>query len=235
MAGTGGFTGPTQVNAGTLQLRRLGPTGTATGSFNNSDITVVGGATLGVVMGSGANNSYTAGLTSVVGDGSVLTLQPGSTLALSGDGVVGQFNLQQHSGVTNGLIIDSSLANITRLSFDIGNGATPNGADRINVTRGINVINGAARISVNALAGTTSITPGVHNLLIGSALSFTSGGSLQLANDVIVLNPTTAYNLVLGTNCHDPKSLLGWQRWQCLEQCGQLERRHHRRRCRRGP
>ncbi|MBK8095116.1 MAG: autotransporter-associated beta strand repeat-containing protein [Verrucomicrobiaceae bacterium] len=197
ISGTHSYTGTTSVNEGTLLLRRMNVAGTtATGSLNNTAITVANGATLGVLMGTGTNNSYTAGLVSTATAGSTLNLLAGSTFNLTGDGVTGNFNLQQGSSVTTGMTIASSPGSITRLGFDIG--GTTTATDKIVVSRGVNVTSSPVRIAINALTGTTNITPGTYDL-ITSGTALTGASNFQLANDVIVLSPTVAYNLVLGS------------------------------------
>jgi autotransporter-associated beta strand protein len=201
IAGNMGYTGTTSVNQGTLTLSRMNSAGAATGALNNTTINVLGGATLGVAVGSGANNSYTAGLTTTAAAGSTLSLQPGSLFTMSGDGQIGTFNLRQGSSMATGLTIDSNVSNITRLAFDIGSAAGQ--TDKIDVSRGVSISGGPSRILVNPLTGISSVAGGTYDLINisgagGSPAPTVIGGSnLELASNVIVLSPTVAYNLAL--------------------------------------
>ena len=174
LSGANTYTGATTVSVGTMTLA-------STASLANTAMTVLSGATLSVQAGGG----------NVISTGT-LSLNSGSLFTMSGDSGIGTFTLQ---GAGTGLTLGG--ATVPSLTFDIGNAAT--GTDRIIVTNNVSAPSGGI-ITINQLAGLTSLTVGNYNL-ITSAGGFTGGGAngFTLSASTISVG-STLYDLSLANS-----------------------------------
>jgi len=90
------------------------------------------------------------------------------------DGAISTFNLQQQNSFTGAaLVIGGASGAVPTLTFEIGNAAT--GTDQIDVTKSASVLATGGKITIDALAGDTSLTSGSYNL-ITAAGGFTGTG-----------------------------------------------------------
>jgi autotransporter-associated beta strand protein len=170
LTGASTNTGATAVLGGGLALKT---TSAGTASLGNTAITVGAGATFYATLGaSPASTVVNAGTTGTGSAGATLTLNPGSALSMV-DGAIGTFNLQQeNSFVGAGLVIGGTSGAAPTLAYEIGNGGT--GTDQIDVTKDALVLATGGRITIDALAGDTSLTAGNYDLINGLSLSGTT-------------------------------------------------------------
>jgi len=196
LTGSSSSTGATLVNAGGLALET---TSARTASLGNTAITVASGATFSPTLAASPFSKFVnAGTTGSGTAGASLTLSPGSALSMV-DGAISTFNLQQQNSFTGAaLVIGGASGTAPTLTFEIGNAAT--GTDQIDVTKNASVLATGGKITIDALAGDTSLTSGSYNLITAAGgFSGTGGNGLTLSGTTITLDGTT-YTLTLANS-----------------------------------
>jgi fibronectin-binding autotransporter adhesin len=196
MTGASTYTGATSVNAGVLVLKT---TSGGAASLGNSAITVASGATFSPTLGASPSSTVVrAGTTGAGSAGAKLTLNPGSALSMI-DGAIGTFDLQENTSFAGaGLVIGGTSGAAPTLAFEIGNAGT--GTDQIDVTKNVSVLATGGKITIDLLAGDTSLTAGNYNLITAAGgFSGTGGNGLTLSGTTIALDGTT-YSLTLANS-----------------------------------
>jgi autotransporter-associated beta strand protein len=188
LTGASTYGGATAVNAGILALT----TGAAhTAALGNTAITVAAGSTFSPRLGAAPfSTMVNAGATGPGSAGATLTLNPGSALGMV-DGSVGTFNLQQENAFSGPAFTIGGASGVApTLSFDIGNAAS--GTDLIHVTKTVTVLATGAKITIDALAGDTSLTAGSYDLITsGGGFTGAGGNGFTLADTSLVVDGTT--------------------------------------------
>jgi autotransporter-associated beta strand protein len=203
LIGASSFSGATVVNAGTLALTTGG---LRTTTLGNTAITVAAGAAFVPRLGAVAfSNMVNAGTTGTGTAGASLTLEPGSALNMANSPIV-TFNLRQENAFAGPAFTIGGASGIApMLTFDIGNGAT--GPDMINVTGNVTVLATGARITIDALAGDTSLTSGSYDLIASAGgFSGTGGNHLTLTDTTLLVDGTT-YDFSLANSTVDDEVL----------------------------
>ena len=173
LSGTNTYTGVTNITGGKLILAGR----CIAGKHRHR---VASGATFSAQPGSASNSA-----------GGSLTLNAGSAFDMV-DNAIGTFNL---TGTGTALTVGASSGTAPSLTFEIGNAAT--GTDRLAVTNAATVAATGGTISIGALAGDTTLTPGDYTLISASSGLGVSG--LTLASSTITVGSTT-YNLSLANS-----------------------------------
>ena len=203
LTGSSNYTGATAVAAGTLALT----TGAGhTASLGNTAITVAAGATFSATLGASPfSKTVNAGTTGTSSAGATLTLGPGSSLSLAGPSLA-TFNLQQGSAFSGPAFTIGGASGIApSLIFDIGNAAA--GTDLLHVTRTVSVLATGGDITIDPLAGDTSLTAGSYDLIVSAGgFSGTGGNGLQLSGTTLAISGTT-YDLSLAHSTADDEIL----------------------------
>jgi autotransporter-associated beta strand protein len=189
LTGANTYSGPTNVNGGTLAI--LG------GGLGNTAITVANTATFAVQT----NGSVNTGSTGAGTLGASLVLNAGSNFSMANNSSAGTLILaQQDSFAGSGLTIGSANAAdpTVRMLFDIGSGS--NSLDTIAVTRGVTVRPSGATFVILPEAGISSLTAGNHDLItfLSGGMSYTGAfaDSFTLANNAVILG-SNGYSLSL--------------------------------------
>jgi hypothetical protein len=106
------------------------------------------------------------------------------------------FNLRQEASFSGPAFTIGGASGIApRLIFDIGNAAT--GPDLISVTKTVRVLATGGDITIDALAGDTSLTAGNYDLIVsGGGFSGTGGNGLALSGTTLAISGAT-YDLSL--------------------------------------
>jgi len=188
LTGVNTYGGATAVNAGTLALT----TGAGhTAALGDTAITVASGATFAAGLGGAPfSTMVNAGTTGPGAAGATLALNPRSAFSMM-DGSIGAFNLQQENAFSGpAFTIGGASGLAPSLSFDIGNAAA--GTDMIQVTKTVTVLATGAKITIDALAGDTSLTAGSYDLITsGGAFTGTGGNGFTLTDTSLVVDGTT--------------------------------------------
>jgi T5SS/PEP-CTERM-associated repeat protein/autotransporter-associated beta strand protein len=203
LTGASNYTGATSVTSGTLALT-TGPLHTAT--LGNTAISVASEATFSPTLGaSHFNKLVNAGTTGAGSAGAALTLNPGSALSMAGASI-GVFQLLQENAFSGpAFTIGGATGIAPSLTFDIGNAAT--GPDSIDVTKTVTVLATGGKITIDALAGDTSLTAGNYDLITSAGgFSGTGGNGLTLTDTTLVVNGDT-YDLSLANSTADDEVL----------------------------
>jgi T5SS/PEP-CTERM-associated repeat protein len=203
LTGASTYTGATKVNAGGLALTTAG---VRTASLGNTAITVASGATFSATLAaSHFSNTINAGTTGPGAAGATLTLDPGSTFSMAGPALA-TFNLQQENSFTGpGFTIGGASGIAPTLIFDIGNAAT--GTDLLRVTSTVSVPHTGGDITIDALAGDTTLTTGTYDLITSAGgFSGTGGNGLALSGSTLAVGSTT-YDLSLANSTTDDELL----------------------------
>ena len=203
LTGAGTYTGATSVDAGTLALT----TGTGhTASLGNTAITVASGATFDASAGAAPfNRIVSAGTTASGTAGATLKLNPGSSFSMAGASLA-TFDLQQESAFSGPAFTIGGASGIApSLIFDIGNAAT--GPDLLRVTKTVSVLASGGDITIDPLAGDTSLTAGSYYLIISAGgFSGAGGNGLVLSGTTLAVDGTT-YDLSLAHSTADDEIL----------------------------
>jgi T5SS/PEP-CTERM-associated repeat protein/autotransporter-associated beta strand protein len=203
LTGSNTYTGATSVAAGTLALT----TGAGhTASLGNTAITVASGATFSATLGASPfSKTVNAGITGTSSAGATLTLEPGSSLSLGGPSLA-TFDLQQGSAFSGPAFTIGGASGIApSLIFDIGNAAA--GTDLLRVTRTVSVLATGGDITIDPLAGDTSLTAGSYDLIVSAGgFSGTGGNGLELSGTTLAISGTT-YDLSLAHSTADDEIL----------------------------
>jgi len=160
---------------------------TAVSTLANTAITVAATKTLAVNVFGSVTSVVNAGLTTVPVNGATLILSPGTAASAGAnftmaDNAIGTFNLQQaNTFFSTGLTIGGagSATNAPVLTFDIGSLGT---IDRFNVSKSVVVGASGGKITINPLAGTTSLTPGNYTFMTASSGLGVAGLTLTNSN-----------------------------------------------------
>ncbi len=181
-------TGATAVNAGTLALTTAGSN---TASLGNTAITVASGATFSPSLAaSHFSNIVIAGTTGAGSEGASLTLSPGSAFSMAGSPLLAFYLKQETSFSGAAFTIGGASGIAPTLTFDIGDAAA--GTDFIDVTKTVDVLATGGKLTIDALAGDTSLTPGNYDLIItGGGFSGSGGNGLTLTDSTLSLSGTT--------------------------------------------
>jgi T5SS/PEP-CTERM-associated repeat protein/autotransporter-associated beta strand protein len=203
LSGSSTYTGATAVNAGTLGLT----TGSAnTAALGNTAISVASACAFAVNLGASPfSKMANAGTTGSGTAGATLTLNPGSTFTMAGTSLA-TFNLQQENSFAGPAFTIGGASGIApTLIFDIGNAAT--GTDLINVTSTVRVLATGGDVTIDALAGDTSLTAGSYDLITSAGgFSGTNGNGLALSGTTLAISGTT-YDLSLASSSTDDEIL----------------------------
>jgi T5SS/PEP-CTERM-associated repeat protein/autotransporter-associated beta strand protein len=203
LTGVSTYTGATAVNAGTLALI----TGAGhTAALGNTAITVASGAAFDASAGAAPfSRIVSAGTTASGSLGATLTLDPGSRFSMAGASLA-TFDLQQESAFSGPAFTIGGASGIApSLIFDIGNAAT--GPDLLRVTDTVHVLATGGDITIDPLAGDTSLTVGSYYLIISAGgFSGTGGNGLILSGTTLAVDGTT-YDLSLAHSTADDEIL----------------------------
>jgi autotransporter-associated beta strand protein len=190
LSGANTYTGPTNVNTGTLAVA-------APGSLGNTAITVSATASFSARPGTG---TLSIGSTSDPSAGATITLNLGAGAVNGGtfdmlDGAIGTVMLNQGANVATGMTLGTSgPLNSPVLAFEIGDNGTATAADHLFVTNGVVVgIGTGAEISITPI-GSSPLHAGTYPLI--TAGSFTNADRFSLATPAIVIG-SNQYNLSL--------------------------------------
>jgi fibronectin-binding autotransporter adhesin len=179
IAGNNGWSGPTNVNAGTVILTPATILGDTAITISNSATML---ASAGVIAGN--TNSATGGAT--------VTLQSGGTLSLA-DGTVGNFSVNQGASFTGtALALDGGT-----IKMDLGPGSPA--LDEVVVNQGNIDVEGSNTLFLSLVAGTTTLTPGTYNLFAttsGAITGETTGGFAFSATDAGFTNVNSTTDTV---------------------------------------
>jgi T5SS/PEP-CTERM-associated repeat protein/autotransporter-associated beta strand protein len=203
LTGASTYTGATTVNAGTLALT----TGAGhVASLGNTAITVAANATFAPTLGaspfSTAVNAGTAGSGTL---GATLTLAAGSAFSMA-DNAIGTFNLRQETSFAGpAFTIGGASGLAPTLTFDIGNAAT--GPDSIDVTKTVTVLATGGKITIDALAGDTTLTDGSYDLITSAGGFSGSGGNHFTLTDTTLVVDGTTYDFSLANSTADDEVL----------------------------
>jgi hypothetical protein len=91
------------------------------------------------------------------------------------------------------------------LTFDIGNAAT--GPDSIDVTKTVTVLATGGKITIDALAGDTTLTDGSYDLITSAGGFSGSGGNHFTLTDTTLLVDGTTYDFSLANSTADDEVL----------------------------
>jgi T5SS/PEP-CTERM-associated repeat protein/autotransporter-associated beta strand protein len=188
LTGASTYTGATSVKAGTLALTTAA---SHTASLGNTAITVASGATFAATLAaSHFSTVVNAGATGSGTSGATLALEPGSAFSMV-DGAIGTFNLRQETSFSGPAFTIGGASGVApALTFDIGNAAT--GPDMIDVTKTVTVLATGAKITIDALAGDTSLTAGKYDLITSAGgFSGTGGNGFTLTDTTLAVAGTT--------------------------------------------
>jgi T5SS/PEP-CTERM-associated repeat protein/autotransporter-associated beta strand protein len=203
LTGASTYTGTTSINAGTLALTTASA---HTASLGNTAIKVASGATFAANLGASPfSKVVNAGTTGSGSAGATLTLNPGSTFSMAGASLA-TFNLEQESSFSGPAFTIGGASGIApSLIFDIGNAAT--GTDLLNVTKTVSVLATGGDITIDALAGDSSLTAGNYDLITSAGgFSGTGGNGLALSGTTLAISGTT-YDLSLTHSTADDEIL----------------------------
>jgi T5SS/PEP-CTERM-associated repeat protein/autotransporter-associated beta strand protein len=196
LTGASTYTGATAINSGTLALT-TGPSRTA--SLGNTAITVASGATFAATLAASPfSKTVNAGTTGSGTAGATLTLNPGSTFSMVGPAIA-TFNLRQETTFSGpAFTIGGASGLAPTLIFDIGNAAT--GPDSIDVTKTVTVLATGAKITIDALAGDTTLTAGNYDLITSAGGFSGSAGNHFTLTDTTLLVDGTTYDFSLANS-----------------------------------
>jgi T5SS/PEP-CTERM-associated repeat protein/autotransporter-associated beta strand protein len=203
VTGASTYSGATRVNSGGLALET---TSAGAASLGNTAINVASGATFAATLGaSPLSKTVTAGTAGSGSSGATLTLGVGSTFSMAGASLA-TFNLEQENSFSGPAFTIGGASGIApSLIFDIGNAAT--GTDLLNVTKTVSVLQTGGEITIDALAGDTSLTAGNYDLITSAGgFSGTGGNGLALSGTTLAVGGTT-YDLSLSESSTDDEIL----------------------------
>ena len=196
LSGSNSYSGGTTISAGILALT----TGTThTASLGNTAITVASGARFSPNVGASPfSKTVNAGTTGAGSAGATLTLAPGSAFSMAGSSIA-TFNLWQENSFSGPAFTIGGASGIApTLTFDIGNAAT--GTDLMDVTKMVSVLATGGNITIDPLAGDTSLTPGHYDLITtAGGFSGKNGNGLKLSGTTLAIGGTT-YDLSLASS-----------------------------------
>ncbi len=203
LTGASNYTGATLVTTGTLALTTAA---SHTATLGNTAISVASGATFAPTLAaSHFSTIVNAGSTASGSLGATLTLSAGSALNLD-DGAIGKFNLQQETSFSGPAFTIGGASGIApTLTFDIGNAAT--GPDSIDVTKTVTVLATGGKITIDALAGDTTLTDGSYDLITSAGGFSGSGGNHLTLTDTTLLVDGTTYDFSLANSTADDEVL----------------------------
>jgi hypothetical protein len=137
--------------------------------------------------------------------GATLTLEPGSTFSMAGSSLA-TFNLRQETSFSGPAFTIGGASGIApTLTFGIGNAAS--GTDLIDVTKTVSVLATGGDITIDPLAGDTSLTTGNYDLIVSAGgFTGTGGNGLTLTDTTIDVDGAT-YDLSLANSTADDEVL----------------------------
>jgi hypothetical protein len=177
-----------------------------TATLGNTAITVGAGATFWMHLAAVPfSTMVNAGTTGSGSAGATLTLAAGSALNMANSAIL-RFNLEQENSFAGPAFTIGGASGVApALTFDIGNGAT--GPDSIDVTKTVKVLATGGRITIDALAGDTTLTDGNYDLITSAGgFSGSGGNDLTLTDTTLVVDGTT-YDFSLGNSTADDEVL----------------------------
>jgi autotransporter-associated beta strand protein len=203
LTGISGYTGPTSVTSGTLALTTPSA---HTASLGNTAISVASGATFAATLAASPfSKMISAGTAGSGTAGATLTLEPGSAFSMAG-GSLATFNLRQEASFSGtAFTIGGASGNAPTLTF--GNCNAASGTDLIDVTKTVSVLATGGDITIDPLAGDTSLTTGNYDLIVSTGgFSGTGGNGLTLTDTTLEVADTT-YDLSLANSTADDEVL----------------------------
>jgi autotransporter-associated beta strand protein len=203
LTGQSTYTGATVIKGGVLALT----TGSAqTASLGNTAITVESGATLSATRGASPFSLVAnAGTTGSGTAGATLTLAPGSTFSMAGSSLA-SFYLHQEAGFSGPAFTIGGASGIApTMIFDIGNANA--GIDLLHDNSTVSVLATGGEITIDPLAGDTSLTAGNYYLIeTAGGFSGAAGNGLTLSGTTLTLGGAT-YDLSLAHSTTDDEIL----------------------------